>query len=587
MSARRGLLLALALTACSDDGQGGGFDAAPDLALPPQVTHIGVREPACCLQTTRSAWRVMYLASPKPGGSDSRGRDVATKGQLHLADAYGADLTLGEDVPRDGYAFSPDGRLVMYLTPVGTRGDASYKLNFAALSADTLGSIDPIVVIPRGLEDRPLDHQAFFSPTGRFLIVGVGQPDIENSTDLTVVEVATARVLVTLPGGSFNYIEQVTSNDVMVFQNSTASKTLGTPSVVGLYVLPLASAGTGQPARIDTRTISYALTGDEQRVVYTRYDGTLWMYDLRDKSRVQLAAGVASFSLGYEANGPLMWVDQARALHVTRLLQPELLATDPRSVDVWSSTVFSPSGQDLYFFNSSQTQDFAGDLYRLSLAPGASTTPTLIDRRVGWYDLSFVGQRMRFLRNLDGRGEIGELVSTNLDGSDLRSLARGVAAGAVLVANPQPVEPPPPRGNPPRGPLDLLTPIIPPVYAHLVDAQRDTSRSQPLFDESEPIVGALAFARADQPAVTLDPAVHVGGYRFSPDGYVLVYAGGARLDGELAAYLGTLRLHQTLVDQAPVSPMLDGVSEIGSIRDRAFFVAAPAASPPGVYFVRY
>jgi hypothetical protein len=33
--------------------------------------------------------------------------------------------------------------------------------------------------------------------------------------------------------------------------------------------------------------------------------------------------------------------------------------------------------------------------------------------------------------------------------------------------------------------------------------------------------------------------------------------------------------------------MLDGVSEIGRIRDRAMFVAAPGAAAPGVYFVRY
>ncbi len=81
--------------------------------------------------------------------------------------------------------------------------------------------------------------------------------------------------------------------------------------------------------------------------------------------------------------------------------------------------------------------------------------------------------------------------------------------------------------------------------------------------------------------------MHIGGYRYSPDGYVLAYAGGSKLDTSLLAYLGELRLFQTLVEQAPVPPMLSGVSEIGRIRERAFFVAAPGASPPGVYFVRY
>jgi hypothetical protein len=81
--------------------------------------------------------------------------------------------------------------------------------------------------------------------------------------------------------------------------------------------------------------------------------------------------------------------------------------------------------------------------------------------------------------------------------------------------------------------------------------------------------------------------VHVGGYRFSPDGYVLLYAGGATLNTDLQAYLGTLHLFQTLVDQAPVTPVLTGVSELGRVRDRAMFVAAPGATVPGVYFIRY
>ena len=133
----------------------------------------------------------------------------------------------------------------------------------------------------------------------------------------------------------------------------------------------------------------------------------------------------------------------------------------------------------------------------------------------------------------------------------------------------------------------MSPPIIPPVYAHLMGAARDTTLRKPLFDESDPIIGKLAFSRADDPPVVLDPAVHVGGYRFSPDGYVLVYAGGATLDTDLQAYLGTLHLFQTLVDQQPVAPMLNGVSELGSIRDRAMFVAAPGAAVPGIYFVRY
>ena len=584
-------LAVLAITlvaACHDSGQSGLQDAAPDLALPPQVTHIGVDAPACCIETTRAAWRVMYLASPKPGGSDSRGRDVATKGELHLADAYGQDVVLAANVPRSGYIFSPDGRLAIFLAPTGDK-DGSYALKFAALASDTIGPVDPITVIPRGLNDVPLASQSFFTGSGRYLIIGIAPKGITYSTDLTVVEVATARVIATLPDGSFNYIENVTSNDVMIYQNSTASKTLGKPSVEGLYVLPLAAAaGGGLPSRIDTHTINFTLTADEQRILYTRYDASLWMYDLRDKSRVQLAADVVTFTVGADANGRLVWIGRDLAVHVAPILQPEMLTTAPHTTDVWSSFLFSPSGQDLYFFDRVSTQDANGDLFRLNLRPGAlGQAPNLIERRVSSSDFTFIGGRVRFIRGLDGRGEIGELVSAELDGSDIRSIARGVASGSLRIANPSPVEEQAPKGQPPRGPVDMATPIIPPVYAHLMNAKRDTSRTTPLFDESEPIVGALAFSRNEEPPVQLDPSVHVGGYRFSPDGYVLVYAGGAKLNTDLAAYLGTLRLFQTLVDQNPVPPVLEGVSELGRIRERAFFVTAPAASPAGVYFVRY
>ena len=580
-------IAATALGACHDGGQNGGQDAAPDLSLPPEVTHVGVTQPVCCLETTSSAWRVMYLASPKPGGSDSRGNDVATKGELHLADAYGGDFTLATEVPRGGYTFSPDGHMALFLSPTGDR-DGSYSLMFAPLAADTLGAVTPVSVIDRGLVDRPLDEQAFFSPTGRYLIIGVGPKGVAESTDLTVVEVATARVLTTLPNGSFNYLELVTSSDVMVFQNSTASKTLGTPSLQGLYVLPLASAGAGAPARIDTRTVQFQTTADEQRIVYSRFDATVWMYDLRDKSRVQIAADVVAFPLGGDANGPLVWIGRDLAVHVAPILQAEMVATAPKSTNPWSSFQFSPSGQDLYFFDRASSQDNNGDLYRLDLKPGHTTQPPgLIDRRVSESDFFFIGGRMRYLRGIDGRGDVGELVSANLDGSDPISIARGVPTGSLEIANPVPVEQPPYKGQPPRGPIDMTTPIVPPVYAHLVNATRDTTLRQPLFDESEPIVGALAFSRNDDPPVILDPAVHVGGYRFTPDGYVLLYAGGATLNSDLQAYLGTLRLFQTLVDQTPVTPVLSGVSELGRVRDRAMFVAAPGADVPGVYFVRY
>lgn len=582
-------LLALSLSAaCSDGGFHSSLDAAPDLSLPPQVTHVGVNQTVCCLETTDAAWRVMYLASPQPGGSDNRGNDVATKGELHLADAYGTDVTLASDVPRAGYVFSADGRLAFFLAP-STNNDNSYALKFAALSTNTLGKVTPITVIDRGLEDKPFDYQAFFSPSGRYLIIGVTAPGITYSSDMTIVDVASARVIGSFPNGSFNYIENVTGGDTLVYQNSSASKTLGTPSQVGLYTLPLSAVGTAAtPARIDTHTTTFALTADERRVLYTKQDGALWMFDLTDKSHVQVASHVVQFTLGADTDGPVVWVDESHSMHVQRLFHPEMVATVAGSVDPWSAFSFSPDGETLFFFDRASSQDSLGDLYRVDLSPAhVGSPPQLVDHRVSQSSLRFVHGRMRYIRGLDARGEIGELVSAQMDGSDLLRVASGVAVGSVVGAAPVPPMEAAPAGNPPRGAVDASRPVIPPVWAQLIGASRDPSRRTPLFDESEPVVGALGFSRDDGSPTILDPQVHVGNYSFSPDGYVLLYVGGATLDDDLAAYLGTLHLHQTLVDQAPVVPMLNGVAEVGTIRDRALFVAAPGAQPPGVYFIRY
>ena len=133
----------------------------------------------------------------------------------------------------------------------------------------------------------------------------------------------------------------------------------------------------------------------------------------------------------------------------------------------------------------------------------------------------------------------------------------------------------------------MSQPITPPVYAEIVGTTRDDTVTSPLFDDSQPVTGSLGFSRADGAPLIIDPSVHIGSYRFSRDGYVLVYAGDAKLDKKLKAYLGTIHLFQTLIDRNPVVPVLDGVSEIGVILDRGFFAAAPGATPSGIYFIRY
>ena len=373
----------------------------------------------------------------------------------------------------------------------------------------------------------------------------------------------------------------------MVYENSVASKTPGTPSVEGLYQIPLAAAGAGgTPALIDTRTGNYTLTADERRVIYTKEDGTLWAFDLHDQSRFQLASKVVTFTMGPAANGPLVYVATDNSIHVRYLVQPELLVTEPGAADPWSSFTFGPDNSVLYYFDRTSTQDSVGDLYRLDLRSGHVTgKPAFIDRRVSLTDLSFDNGRMRYIRNVNGRGDSGELVSAAPDGSDAQRIAEDVATSSISASNP--VSPTDPSHGGTRGPVDMSPPVTPPVYAEIVGAKRDESVTSPLFDDSQPVTGSLGFSRGDGAPLIIDPSVHIGSYRFSRDGYVLVYAGETKLDRKLKAYLGTIHLFQTLLDRNPVIPMLDGVSEIGRILDRGFFAAAPGATPAGIYFIRY
>jgi hypothetical protein len=81
--------------------------------------------------------------------------------------------------------------------------------------------------------------------------------------------------------------------------------------------------------------------------------------------------------------------------------------------------------------------------------------------------------------------------------------------------------------------------------------------------------------------------VKLGLFSFSDDGYVLVYVDGVKYSSKALNHVGKLRLAQTIVDTSPVVPKLDGVSELGQVVQRGLFVAAPAATPAGTYYVHY
>src|SRR4029077_3757320 len=137
-----------------------------------------------------------------------------------------------------------------------------------------------------------LFDQAFFSPSGRYLIAGVLPKNVQVSADLHVVEMNGGRDVFALVNGAFDYQEQVTLDDTMIYADSTASTMPGVPSVEGLYMIHLAAAGHVTPALIDTHVTNFATTADGAKLIYTRSDGTMIMFGLSQNDTLTLATNV-------------------------------------------------------------------------------------------------------------------------------------------------------------------------------------------------------------------------------------------------------------------------------------------------------
>jgi len=574
------LSLALLLFAGCKGNSAVEFDAASDFAVPRQLSQVGKSGVTCCL-TTSGAKFAMYLLDPQPGEVDSRGIQRPARGELHITNAFGADYTLGSDVPVFGYAFSPDGRFAMFTSKVKTY----YALNFAALTTPEFKQPPVTAVVPDGLQDYQLFQQAFFSATGRYLIVGVLPPKVDNSPELHVIDMTTATDVYALGNGAFNYIELVAPDDTMVFENSTASTVPGVPSVQGLYYisLPVAIAAKAPPALIDTHVGPVDLMGDGTSVIYIRQDASLMYYDLHQKFQVKLAANVASFTLGPDRRGPIVWVGRDGSFHVTPKLGAELYALPAGSADLFTTVRFSPDSKRIYFFKKLSSQDHTGEMWVVHLRDNSLTPFGGV--RVSTRDLTFIGDRLLTIQSVDGRGDAGDMVSSLWDGSDRVVIAKGAQLGSLQVTRPEP-RPTTQDTTPFFGKPDLLPPSLPPIFAGLTATTRDSGNTP--IDESPALLGTLTLS-SELKALgrPVGSGVHAGTFTFSDDGYVLALVKDAMWNDTAVNYVGRLDLIPTKYDIGAPLPALDGVSELGPMVERQMFVTAPGNPKPGVYFLKY
>jgi hypothetical protein len=577
----------LAVAGCSgDDTSNNNVLPSLDLAIGPQLTHIGPDAVTCCMVTSGDGF-VMYLAHPTPGATDARGRSKPALGELHIANEFGTDYKLASGVPAFAYQFVPGGRFAAYLSPTKNTFNS---LQFASLARPQFTQPTILTVVKDGLaQDEFNPFQGYFSDTGSYLISFVHEANVDTAADVHIISTSTAQDLFSLGNGSALYQQNLTFNDTLVFGNDKPSTVPGQPSEQGLYVVNLGAAADGiiKPARVDTHVDSALLTADAQMVVYTKTNGDLFVFGLSDQTFVKLASNVATFSLGPGNRGPLTYITNDLALHVTPVLQREILALPANSVDLFSPLSFAPDMSAAYFFRHVAPQDNHGELYRVSLV-AADKTPQLIDTRASTVDVNFVEGRLVFLRNVDSYGNSGDLTVASYDGSNPFMLAPGSPTGELRAGSAFPPTPPAPR-HIRTGPLDFSVSTGVLMFANLVQAEPDTNTAHVPIAGGRKLIGGLGFtASMSQPERVLDSAVRSGMFRFSDDGFVLAYAAGAVWSPTANNYVGALKLHDTLADAGVVPWMLDGVAEMGPIRNRQLFVSAvPKSSAAGIYFIVY
>ena len=583
------IAVVVAIAGCGDGTPIYIPDMGPDLALPPQTTHIGPDAPTCCLTTLGKRY-VLYLANFKPSGTDVRGKAQPATGELHLATPYGGDYLLGKGVPAFAYGFSPDGRFALFTS----KAKENYALHFATLSFPNPLPPADIVVIPDGLTNDPLDQQSFYSPSGRYLITGVLPKKTAYAWDLHVVDMVTAKDIYHLGAGSFSYIENITDADTMIYTDSTSSTVAGVPSVQGLYTVPLASlVKGGQPVKLDTQISAFSLMADGHTLVYNKVKtGELDIVDTHNgyTAKAPTTGKVIGFAAGPNARGPIAYITDDHALHVMPKFGADIYVSPPNTVDSFSGFTFSPDGNRIYWFARQSSQDFNGDVMMINLPPSGDGIPRLLDRHVSSTGsgpaLTFLNGRMIYVRNVDARGDTGDLVSSLPDGTDNVLLAAGVIRSELRQSFPQLPKPTAPPIKDP-GPKDMSPEMMAPLFGVIRDAHRDANNTP--VDSSSPLVGSLILINGiDGHPLPIADQIHSGAFRFSDDGYDVVYASKMVWDDTALNYVGDLQISATVIDRPGARPVLDGVSEIGPVRDRGFFLSAPTNSThPGIYFIEY
>jgi hypothetical protein len=523
-------------------------------ALAPTHQLLVAGTQTCCI-TTDGAKQALYLTSPSDMGGD-----------LHLVDAASkADVKVASAILPGSYTFSPDGKTVLYMTlnppPTGLPPGSMPPQRFALHTRDVSSGTDT-VVIADGLQPAPLSQQSFFTPSGKFFVVGSLAKNALATPDLVAIDLTTGQVVLKLGNGAFVYQEIVTKQDVMVFENTTPGAGPGAPPVEGLFTLPLARAGTDKPVLLGTHIAQFALSQDEQRVVYVTSAGTLNSSALDGTQQQQLATRVLAFATGGMGHGTVAFLAADGGVHLLNGTS-EVARTPAGAASIQSPLLLDPAGTHVLFFTALDFENGRGNMLALDVASGR-TTPLMTKGSLR--DVHFANGRLIDLDNVNDTGTAGDAVSIALDGSGSFAVSANDTAGALLVSAPM-------TGTP--------------TVVGLVGATTDAMFTP--VDRSDPTTGALAFAGSDRSAArTIDPAVHRSTFEFSDAADTLVYVAGAKEDMTAQNFVGALSLLDvTTAGTQPVDAGLTGVSELGPAVGRSLIVNVASGNAPGIYLVTF
>jgi hypothetical protein len=555
--------VALGVAACSS---GNGGKNAPKLVSASGTTTTGI--------VTDGASHVAYLLNAGPS--------YGTTGELHVADAIGNDTKIATGMSIGAYAFSGDGKGLIFAQANASGDDAN--LQWVDMSNP---ASPPTMVFAGGLQTQPINPgssaptftvgltgEGFFSPSGRYYVCGVLQPNVGVSPDLHVVDVDTGTDVFTRANGAFDYLELVLPNDVMVFQDAVGGNS-GVAGGAGLQTLFWVDLTGGSPTAttIDTRTGAYTPTGDNKTIVYQNADAReLYTWDAvaRPAAGTKVASNALTFAVA--GSGPIAYLGTDGSFHVVGLDGTAVVDVDGATAkaDPFSPVVISDDGADAYYFQAVDSQDSQGTLMHVSATAGA--TPNMVASAASIGDVHpQPGGVLLYLAGLDAMGVSGNAFQSARDGSGATALGTKVPVGFLQVQVPATVA--------------TGTPSTMWMSAHLFNASEDMT--QRLVDGIRAISGGLELTTTTGTTM-LDPMARIAQLSVSDDFADVVYVGGSAFDSTVDNYVGGLSFVPVATPtMKPAMPLLTGVSEVGTVVKRQLFVNAPKASKPGVYLVTF